>query len=128
MIRFVVEERIMPPWFADDESGPWRNDISLPERERRDMLRWIEAGCPEGDPVHAPLPRQWNAAGEWSIGEPDLVLRMQRGETDASSCDHCNKCVAEMERPSGTRCVHWPEGALPRVDSGGGESGGAIDG
>ena len=65
------------------------------------------------------------AMGRALLREPDLLLRMQRGETDASSCDHCNKCVAEMERPSGTRCVHWPEGALPRVDSG---LGGTIDG
>jgi hypothetical protein len=76
MIRFVVEQRVMPPWFADHESGPWRNDRSLTEHDRRDVLRWIDAGCPEGDPADAPLPRHWSPPGEWTIGEPDLVLQL----------------------------------------------------
>jgi 2,4-dienoyl-CoA reductase-like NADH-dependent reductase (Old Yellow Enzyme family) len=55
------------------------------------------------------------AMGRALIREPDLVHRLERGEAGGSMCDHCNKCVAEMERPSGTRCVHWPENALPEI-------------
>ena len=55
------------------------------------------------------------AMGRALIRQPDLVHRLERGEVEGSICDHCNQCVAEMERPSGTRCVHWPEGALPEI-------------
>jgi hypothetical protein len=30
---------------------------------------------------------------------------MQSGELSRSICNHCNQCVAEMEREEGVRCV-----------------------
>jgi 2,4-dienoyl-CoA reductase-like NADH-dependent reductase (Old Yellow Enzyme family) len=45
------------------------------------------------------------AMGRALIADPDLVSRMQRGEVTRSRCTSCNRCVAEMERPRGVRCV-----------------------
>ncbi|MBW2704072.1 MAG: NADH:flavin oxidoreductase [Deltaproteobacteria bacterium] len=39
------------------------------------------------------------------IMEPDLINRMARGESQASLCEPCNKCVGEMEN-GGIRCAH----------------------
>jgi len=36
--------------------------------------------------------------GRALIMEPDLVRRMERGDWQASKCDHCNRCIAEMEK------------------------------
>ena len=44
------------------------------------------------------------AMGRALIADPDLIHRMQRGETTRSRCTSCNKCVAEMDR-HGVRCV-----------------------
>ncbi len=44
------------------------------------------------------------AMGRALIADPDLIRRMQRGETLRSRCVSCNKCVAEMDR-TGVRCV-----------------------
>jgi 2,4-dienoyl-CoA reductase-like NADH-dependent reductase (Old Yellow Enzyme family) len=44
------------------------------------------------------------AMGRALIADPDLISRMQRGETTRSRCTSCNACVAEMDR-SGVRCV-----------------------
>jgi len=44
------------------------------------------------------------AMGRALIADPDLVIRMQRGEIERSRCTSCNKCVAEMDR-GGVRCV-----------------------
>ena len=44
------------------------------------------------------------AMGRALIADPDLVLRMQRGEVARSRCISCNECVAEMDR-EGVRCV-----------------------
>ena len=72
MIQWVLEDHIMPPWFAAEDSGPWTNDTSLTEQELSDFLSWIEAGAPEGEVEQAPLAREWVEG--WTIGEPDLVV------------------------------------------------------
>lgn len=74
MIQWVLTDRIMPPWYADDGSGPWANDFGLTEEERADFLSWIESGYPEGDPADAPLPKDWVEG--WTIGEPDYVVKI----------------------------------------------------
>jgi len=43
------------------------------------------------------------AIGRSLIHNPDFILRV-REENHTSPCDHCNKCVAEMDR-EGIRCV-----------------------
>lgn len=71
MIRFALDNQIMPPWHAEG-GGPWINDRQLTEDERSDVMAWLDAGCPEGDIDDAPLPRTW--PDDWVIGEPDLVV------------------------------------------------------
>ncbi|MBI3899712.1 MAG: redoxin domain-containing protein [Gammaproteobacteria bacterium] len=72
MIKYAVENKIMPPWFASSTHGEWQNDRSLTARDRAALLGWIQAGMPKGDPADAPLPHHWPTG--WTIGEPDLVL------------------------------------------------------
>jgi len=43
------------------------------------------------------------------LREPDLVNKMEKGETAESLCIHCNKCMPTIYR--GTRCVLVPESA-----------------
>lgn len=75
MIRWAVEERRMPPWFAAPEHGEWKNDRTLSDRDRRDLLAWIDAGAPEGDPADAPLARAF--VDGWQLGEaPDAVVEI----------------------------------------------------
>lgn len=74
MIEWVVEDHIMPPWYAAPGSGPWANDTGLTDAEREDLLAWINDDTPEGDPEHAPVTRTWTDG--WTIGEPDLVVAL----------------------------------------------------
>lgn len=80
MIRQVVERQVMPPWFAaapaPGEPSPWINDRSLPHEDRRDLLHWLNAGNPEGQPADAPRPPV--LPGEWQIGQPDLTVELPR--------------------------------------------------
>ena len=71
-IRQAVTDRVMPPWFATESSGPFRDDLSLDDEQRRDLLAWLDQGTPAGDPKDAPPPRTWPTG--WQIGEPDLVI------------------------------------------------------
>lgn len=43
------------------------------------------------------------ALGRALLREPDLVRRMEAGETSAATCTHCNRCMPTIY--SGTRCV-----------------------
>lgn len=45
------------------------------------------------------------------LKEPDLVERMQSGETTKGTCIHCNQCVPSIY--SGTHCVLVPAGQRP---------------
>ena len=83
MIRAVVDEGTMPPWFAAPMHGhdgaalasPWANDRSMRKAEKDAIAAWIDAGKPEGDPKDLPLPRAF-PSGEWKIGAPDAVFKL----------------------------------------------------
>jgi len=82
-----------------------------------DLPLMLLGGVTQLETMHAALDEgfEFIAMGRALLREPDLPRRMQRGEARASACDHCNRCVAEMERETGTRCVHWPESGLPSI-------------
>lgn len=82
MLRFVVGEGLMPPWGAQG-GGPWWGDYSLTQADRRALLDWVAAGCPEGDPADAVGPTTWPEG--WQIGSPDLVLRIPEEVSVAAS-------------------------------------------
>lgn len=82
MIKDVVERGVMPPWFAasnsndnsEDQVSPWANDRSLARAEKSELLTWLASDRPLGDPKDAPAPRKF--AGEWTIGQPDLIVQL----------------------------------------------------
>src|SRR6266571_2964916 len=73
-VRTAVEQRKMPPWFADPCCGHFSNDPSLAPQQIATIASWADAGTPAGDPRESPPVPHW-AAG-WNIAQPDLVLRM----------------------------------------------------
>ncbi len=74
MIRTVLEEGSMPPWFASPDCGPFVKERRLNAEERRTLLAWLAGGAPEGNPADAPQPHHFREG--WLIGEPDLILPM----------------------------------------------------
>lgn len=77
MIRQVVDDRTMPPWFAKpEERSHFRNDRSLTEADRQSLLAWLDSGRPLGDEADSPRPRAFH--GSWTIGEPDVIIQLPR--------------------------------------------------
>lgn len=74
MIKKVVKNRTMPPWFATPGVGHFRNDRSLTDRDREDLLSWLENGLPEGDAKEGAKARTWPEG--WRIGKPDQVFEL----------------------------------------------------
>ncbi len=77
MIKYVLRKNLMPPWYASDEhGGPWIDDLRMPESEKKQVLDWIAADCPEGDPKNAPASIPWTQG--WKIGTPDAIIKVPK--------------------------------------------------
>jgi hypothetical protein len=81
-IRERVATRQMPPWHIDPSVGvqKFANDLSLTEQQIDTIVRWVDAGAPEGDPKDLPPPKPVVTTNEWQgvmdgYGPPDLVIR-----------------------------------------------------
>lgn len=81
-IKRVVQERVMPPWTADNSVGVrFHNDRALTDEEIGMLVSWIDGGVPEGDPGAASPPREF--VDGWQI-EPDEVLTIPSFEIPAT--------------------------------------------
>ncbi|MGH7710584.1 MAG: c-type cytochrome [Gemmatimonadaceae bacterium] len=80
-IKTRVEARIMPPWHIDKTVGiqQFKNDRSLTQAQIDTLVRWIDAGAPEGDPKDLPAPMAWPDATVWQLtdrfGPPDMIVK-----------------------------------------------------
>jgi hypothetical protein len=73
-IEAVIEDNYMPPWKPVNHNVQFLNDRSLSQSQKDVIRRWIAAGCPEGDRAAIPAPPEF--PNGWSLGEPDLVVKM----------------------------------------------------
>src|SRR6185369_6234614 len=55
-IKLAVQQKIMPPWFADPQHGHFANDRSLSQKDIHTIVAWVTAGAPKGDPKDMPAP------------------------------------------------------------------------
>ena len=76
-IKLATQNKSMPPWFADPRIGHFSNDPSLSAGQIAALAAWADSGAPSGDTNDAPAPVPW--AESWSIAQPDLALKMQKG-------------------------------------------------
>jgi hypothetical protein len=80
-IRQRVTARQMPPWHIDRTIGEYADDPSLSEGEIATVASWIDNGAPQGNPADAPPALKFSPADEWVMGQPDLIVSMQKGFT-----------------------------------------------
>ncbi|MGE3956534.1 MAG: tetratricopeptide repeat protein [Vicinamibacterales bacterium] len=124
----AVSTRTMPPWMPEGAPGEFEGDRRLTDQQVQTFSRWLEAGAPQGPP--ADLPPLPAPPGEWELGPPDLVLRLERPfELPAQGPDRLRNFVVPIPvgatryvrawefRTSTTRVVHH---ATLMVDRGGG--------
>src|SRR5262245_24023583 len=71
-IKRAVENRVMPPWYADPEFGHFSNEVRLSDREIQTIKSWVDAGAPEGNAKD--LPPQPAAGHGFKLGPPDIVI------------------------------------------------------
>jgi hypothetical protein len=72
----------MPPWHIDKTVGvqEFKNDRSLTDEQIATIVKWVEAGAPEGNPKDMPAAQTWPSDQGWNYAArfgqgPDLVVR-----------------------------------------------------
>ncbi|MGC4081151.1 MAG: tetratricopeptide repeat protein [Vicinamibacterales bacterium] len=83
LIARVTRDRVMPPWQPDRGPLAFAGERRLSVAEIDLLERWAEAGAPEGDVAVAPQPPVF--ADGWTLGPPDLVVRLPTPYALASS-------------------------------------------
>lgn len=75
MLKEVVLDGRMPPWYGSSAHNEFINRRQLSQGEQDTVVQWVRAGKPQGDlakgPKLPPLP-----TSEWEIGDPDLTLQI----------------------------------------------------
>jgi hypothetical protein len=108
LIERVVRERLMPPWLAAPCCAHYRDDWSLGEDERGNLLAWTAAGGPAGDPATAT-----STPPVGGLSRVDLVLSMPepyrpepaRDSTDDMRCFVLDWPLAEETFVTGINVV-----------------------
>ena len=71
----VISEDRMPPWHATEKYQRFANARKLPERDKRLLQHWVDAGMPYGESDDLPPEQTWVEG--WRLPtSPDLVLHM----------------------------------------------------
>jgi hypothetical protein len=72
-----VSKHEMPPWFLDKNIGiqKYKNDPSLSDAEIDTIVKWVDAGAPQGNPADMPALPQQEEISTWRIGTPDLIVK-----------------------------------------------------
>ena len=91
--RRASPTRQMPPWHIDKTVGiqEFKNDRSLSDEQIDTIVRWVDAGAPQGDPKDMPPPKTWPDEQGWNFAqlfgqtEPDLIVK-SHAVHDAGAC------------------------------------------
>jgi hypothetical protein len=89
-LRDAVQGRAMPPWKPVPGFGEFLEPRRLTEVEVTTLVRWVDAGAPEGDPAKLPPPVVFPAG--WQLGPPDHVLEMPEPYTVAARASDVYRC------------------------------------
>lgn len=84
-IKQAVLKRTMPPWHADAATSERiHNHRRLPDAEIKLLAAWVDGGALEGHPMMTTVAAKPREAARWSLGQPDLVIRIPGYEVPAN--------------------------------------------
>lgn len=117
----------MPPWLPAQGVGEFEGERRLDRAEIEMLRQWADAGAPEGDPAAAPAPS--SLPGEWSLGEPDLIVEFPELTVPAEGRDVYRNLVVRAPgtdarwvrttelRPGNLKVVHHSHLMVDTTDS-----------
>ena len=85
MIREVVLTKRMPPGQIDQHVSKRIKDVAgLTTEEQRQLISWIDAGAQIAEGESDPLAEMPVPSNKWSLGEPDMVVKVAPQEIPAT--------------------------------------------
>jgi hypothetical protein len=121
-IKTRVASRQMPPWHIDPTVGiqQFKNDRSLTQDQIDTIVRWVDAGAPQGDPKDMPAPVKWPDEQGWNFAErlgvdgPDLIITSTPWTHKAGGNDAWWKPVVDVPitEPKWVRAIEIRPGTL----------------
>ncbi len=120
-VKARVLEHSMPPFQIDRTVGitKFKNDDSLTNQELDTIVKWVDAGAPQGDPKHMPEAIKWPTEQTWNFAkilgkEPDLVVKSDPFTMPAVSQDAWDKRVTpiDLDEPRWVRAIEIRPGNL----------------
>jgi len=76
-IADAVGAEKMPPWSASPQhQGVFENERTISEEDKATLIAWVKQGAAKGNPSDAPEAKNWPQTDGWSIGTPDLIVKM----------------------------------------------------
>jgi len=87
-IKQRVQTHQMPPWHINRSVGvqKFKNDMSLTDEQVDTIVKWVDAGAPQGNPADMPPARKFADGGAWQF-EPDLVIKFPPYKVPAAGPD-----------------------------------------
>jgi hypothetical protein len=120
-IKARVMEHSMPPFQIDRTVGitKFKNDDSLSQAEIDTIVKWVDAGAPQGNPKDMPPAIEWPAQETWRFAkvlgkEPDMVVKSDSFTMPAVSQDAWDKRVTpiDLDEPRWVRAIEIRPGTL----------------
>ena len=81
---------VMPPWYVEKNIGiqNYKDDPSLSDEEIATIAKWADSGAPAGQPGrHAAAEDLSRTPRVWTIGTPDLIVKMEEITVKANTPD-----------------------------------------
>ena len=80
---------VMPPWYMEKNIGiqHYKNDPSLSDVEILTVAKWADTGAARGDVKDMPAAKVFDDGTRWTIGTPDLIVRMPDVTVKANTPD-----------------------------------------
>ena len=103
LIKFKVENRIMPPYYYDTDIGiqELKHDWRLSQEDINTVVAWVDQGAPLGDPADMPPPADLRATDDWSLaaefGPPDLLAPSSPIDIPAEGLDVWYRPIVEIQ-------------------------------
>ena len=92
-IKTYTADRLMPPWPVTG-GLPLKNDLALKPAEIELIGRWVDEGCPRGNPADAPPPLAFDNPDEWHDSRPpDLVFTLPEAIHLAAQGEDHNRTI-----------------------------------
>lgn len=113
-IKTKVSQRLMPPWHIDKTVGiqSFKNDASLSDAQIETIVKWVDAGAPQGDPKDMPAAVKFPDPNRWQLAEklgqqPDLIIKSKPYTLAARTQDKWFRPVVEtgLTEPRWVRAI-----------------------